>query len=106
VAGTTSGVAPRFGHAVVLDQPDAALIGLKAADDGNGLVAYVQNLTPDERFVSIGFGLLMWSDAHRVDLREHHIDARAMPVADGVAFTVPGRGVAAVRLTGVRLRRP
>jgi hypothetical protein len=104
VAGTTTGVAQRFGHAVVLDQPDVALIGLKAADDGDGIVAYVQNLTPDERFVSIGFGLLAWSDAHRVDLRERHIDARTMPVADGVAFDVPAHGVAAVRLTGVRLR--
>jgi hypothetical protein len=106
VTGMTTGVAPRFGHAVVLDQPDAALIGLKAADDGNGIVAYIQNLTPDERFVSIGFGLLAWSDAHRVDLREHHSDAPTMPVADGVAFDVPAHGVAAVRLTGVRLRGP
>ena len=106
VAGTTTGEAQRFGHAVVLDQPDAALIGLKTADDGNGIVAYVQNLTPDERFVSIGFGLLAWSDARRVDLRERHIDAGTMPVADGVAFDVPAHGVAAVRLTGVRLRGP
>jgi hypothetical protein len=104
VAGTAGGSAQRFGHAVVLDQPDAAMIGLNPANDGNGLIAYVQNLTPDTRFASLGYGLLEWTDARLVDLREREIGGRARPVPDGVAFDVPPWGVVAVRLTGVRLR--
>jgi hypothetical protein len=104
VAGTAGGSAQRFGHAVVLDQPDAALIGLKGASDGHGLIAYVQNLTPDTRFASLGYGLLEWTDARLVDLRGRELGGRIRPVPDGAAFDVPPWGVVAVRLTGVRLR--
>jgi hypothetical protein len=105
VAAKGVGSAERFGHAVVLDQTDAALIALRPAADRNGLVAYVQNLTADTRFVSLGFGLLGWAEAHRIDLRERLIADRVNAVPDGVAFDVPGWGVAGVRLTGVRLRQ-
>ncbi len=104
VAGSASGSADRFGHAVVLDQTDAALVALRPAADGDGIVAYVQNLTAERRFVTLGFGLLMWAEARRIDLREQEIAERTSAVPEGVTFDLPGWGVAGVRLTRVRLR--
>ena len=100
VAGNADGRTPRFGAALVLDQTDAALIDLDTSSDGTAMTALLQNLTGDSRFLTVGFGLLRWTAAHRVDFRGREIEP-ATDVPDGFGVQVPGWGVAAVRVTGV-----
>jgi hypothetical protein len=103
VSGNTRGSAPRFGTAVVLDQTDAAIVGLDTSVDGTAMTVFVQNLTSESRFLTLGYGLLAWSSAHRIDFRGREM-AGVSDAPDGLAVRISGWGIAAVRLTGVRVR--
>ena len=103
VAGTENGSAPRFGNAVVLDQTDAALIGLETSVDGTSMTAFLQNLTEQPRFLTLGYGLLRWTGAHQIDFLGRET-APVTDVPDGLGVQVSGWGVVAVRMTGVTRR--
>jgi len=103
VGGNPGGRLPRFGKLLVLDQPEAAIVGLKQADDGNGLVVYVQNLLGQSSFLSLGPGLLTFDGARKVDLLERDLESQVSSVPDGVAFQSGPWGVTALRLLNVQL---
>lgn len=104
VARGPTGRLPRFGSLVVVDQPGVALVGLKSADVGDGVVVYLQELLGAARFVSVGAGLLGFGSARVVDLLERDAGRDAMPVTEGVFVEIPSNGVVALRLDDVRLR--
>jgi hypothetical protein len=104
VSGNAGGSVPRFGSAVVLDHTDAAIIGWDSSVDGTAMTVFLQNLTAESRFLTLGYGVLAWSAAHRIDFQGREIDS-VSGVPDGLAIQTPGWGVIAVRLTGLRVRR-
>lgn len=103
VEGRTTGRLPRFAELLTVQpQGAAAVVRLKPADDGDGLVLYL--LTPTTAaLVSIAGGLLRFDSARRVDFLERDLGAVAGPSAGVVLANLPGRSAAAVRLRGVGL---
>jgi hypothetical protein len=94
---------PRFGRLLMLDQPSAAIVGLKWADDGDGVIVYVQELSGMASFLSLGYGLLAFDGARQIDFLERDLPGEVTVVPDGVAFQSRPWGVTALRLLGVRL---
>ncbi len=95
---------PRHGALIVVDQPGVAIVGLKPADDGRGVIVYVQELLGASRFVSLGGGVLSFGSGRKVDFLERDLEETST-VPGGVAFGISAWGVAAVRLLDVTLRR-
>ena len=104
VSGTDAGYAPRFGAPFVLDQVDAAIVGIGHDRIDDSVTLYIQNLTSAARVLTLGFGLLAWDEALRVDFLGRDIGDAVTPVPDGVASEAPPWGVIAIRLAGLRLR--
>ena len=102
-----SGRLPRFGSVLEVDQPGISIIGLKPADDGDGVIVYLQELAGSGRYVSVGAGaaLLGFESARLVDYLERDLEEPTVPVPDGVAVRISAWGVVALRLQGVALRR-
>ncbi len=94
---------PSFGRLFVMDQPDAPIVAVKRADDGDGIIVYVQDAAGRTRFTSLGSGLLHFGDGRRVDFLERDLPEQTIPVPGGVAFRLPARGVVALRLSDVVL---
>lgn len=98
-----AGRLPRHGPLIVVDQPGIAIVGLKPADDGNGIIVYVQELLGSSRFVTLGTGILTFQAGRKVDFLERDLED-VSTVPGGVAFDISARGVVAMRLLGVGLR--
>lgn len=105
VTGNATGRLPRYGPLLVVDQPGVGIVGLKPADDGNGIVVYVQETQGTGRFISLGAGLLRFRSARRVDYLERDTGEELAPVPDGVTFHIAARGATALRLLDVELRQ-
>ena len=103
VAENPRGRLPRFGRLLMLDQPSAAIVGLKWADDGDRVIVYVQDLSGMSSFLSLGYGLLAFDGARQIDFLERDLPGEVTVVPDGVAFQSRPWGVTALRLLGVRL---
>lgn len=104
VAASDGGHVPRFGAPFVLDQIDAAIVAVDGTTEADRAIVYIQNMASDARLLTLGFGLLAWTDARRVDFRGREIAETVTPVPDGLAVQAPPWGVVAVRLEGLRLR--
>jgi hypothetical protein len=104
VLGSPTGRIPRFGSPFVLDQKDAAIVGIEPEADGISMIVYLQDLSGTARSLTLGYGLLAFDEARRVDLLGRDIAEPATPVPGGIAVSVRGWGVIAVRLSGLRLR--
>lgn len=105
VPGTGGATLPTFGTLLVVDQPGVALVGMQPAEDGNGVIVYLQELSGRTRVATLGAGLIAFADARLVDLVERDLGAPAMVMRNGVGVMLAGHGVAAVRLLGVTLAR-
>ncbi|MBI2615640.1 MAG: hypothetical protein HYW52_08210 [Gemmatimonadetes bacterium] len=103
VPGTGGALLPTFGSLLVLDQPGVAIVGLQPAADGDGVIAYLQELGGLSRVATLGAGLIGFEDARQVDLVERDLGPPAMVMRNGVGLMLPAHGVAAVRLLGVTL---
>jgi hypothetical protein len=88
----------------VLDQVDAAIVGIGHDRIDDSVTLYIQNLTSVARVLTLGFGLLAWDEALRVDFLGRDMGDAVTPVPDGVASEAPPWGVIAIRLAGLRLR--
>jgi hypothetical protein len=69
-------------------------------------VVYLQELTGRTRTVTLGAGLLDFEDARLVDLIEREQGPPAWVTPGGAGLVLPGSGVRALELLGVRLARP
>jgi hypothetical protein len=103
VRANPDGRLPRHDALLYVDQPGVAIIGIKPADDGNGVVVYVQELMGSSRYVSLGTGLLTFGAARIVDFIERDTGQEAHPVPKGVLVPLAAWGVAAVRLVDIGL---
>lgn len=106
VPGTGGATLPSFGKLLAVDQSGVALAGLQPASDGNGAIVYLQELTGQSRTVTLGGGILGFTDARRVDLLERDLGSPAMVMRNGVGIALPGYGIAALRLLGLTAGRP
>jgi len=103
VRANPDGRLPRHDALLYVDQPGVAIIGVKPADDGNGIIVYVQELMGSSRYISLGTGLLSFGTARIVDFIERDTGQEAHPVPQGVLVPLTAWGVAAVRLVDIGL---
>jgi hypothetical protein len=89
---------PTFGRMVDMRDPAVAIVGLKPADDGVGVVVYLMDLGGPARAVQLRPGLLPFAAGVLTDLAER--DRRpAETDADGaILVPIAPSGYAAVRL--------
>jgi hypothetical protein len=104
VAANPGGRLARFGSLLILDQPDAAIVGLRPSLDDDSAVIYVQNLNGADRLLTLGHGLLSFDDARQVDFLDRNPGELLTSVPDGFALPSAPWGVTAVRLSGLRIR--
>ncbi|MFQ5703239.1 MAG: hypothetical protein ACE5HT_04380 [Gemmatimonadales bacterium] len=99
-----AGELPTFGAFFSVDQNGAAVLGLKPADDGDGVILFIQELLGVDREIALGQGILRFRSIRTVDYLERGLK-ELEPPRDGVArVPVPANAVVAVRLTGVEQR--
>lgn len=106
VPGTGGATLPSFGRLLAIDQSGVALVGLQPASDGNGAIVYLQELTGQSRSVTLGGGIIGFTDARRVDLLERDLGSPPMVMRNGVGIMLPAYGIAALRLLGLTAGRP
>lgn len=105
VPGTGGATLPSFGRLLVVDQPGVVVLGLEPARREEAVVVYLQELTGRTRTITLGAALLDFEDAKLVDLLEREQGSPAWAIPGGVGVVVPGSGVRALELLGVRLAR-
>jgi hypothetical protein len=103
VRANDDGPLPRHDALLYVDQPGVAIIGVKGADDGDGVVAYVQELMGSSRYVSLGTGLLTFGAGRIVDFLERDTGNEARTIPQGVLVPLAAWGVTAVRLVDIGL---
>jgi hypothetical protein len=87
---------PSYGRLVSVD-PAALVVGVKDADDGFGIIVFLQDMSGLSRTVRVASGILRFEFATRVDYAERDLDT--LPVEDGTIHVgVRANGIAAVRL--------
>ncbi len=103
VPGSTTRSLPRFGSILAVDRAGVTTLGLKPADDGHGLILYLQDIIGVERSVSVRPGLLEFGRAQLVDFWEQET-GKELAVTEGrIGVPLSAWGVAAVRLEDVKL---
>ncbi len=104
-ATTASSPLPRYGHLIGVDQPGVAAIAIKPADNGDGAIAYLQELIGAERTVRLTAGILGFRGARRVDVLERHLGVLFVGSEPAVDVLLPAHGIGVVRLLDLYLRR-
>jgi hypothetical protein len=80
-----------------------AVLGLAPAEDDNGILIYLQELLGVDREVSVAAGLIRFRNAQVVDYLGRDAGDSLQPTGGRVMVPVRGRGVVALRLSGVEL---
>ena len=89
--------APKEGVFMKVANPEPFLVTAKPADDGNGIIVRIQNVTEEDHDCSIAFPELQPTAARRVNPVE--VDLESLDVRDRtIAVRVPGRAVRSVRI--------
>ena len=104
VTANPAGRLARFGSLLILDQPDAAIVGMQPSVDDDSALVYVQNLNGADRFLTLGHGLLGFDAGCRVDFLDRDPGETLTSVPDGIALPSGPWGVTALRLSGLRIR--
>jgi hypothetical protein len=94
---------PTFGRLLDVVDPAVAVVGVKDADDGVGLVVYLMDLGGSTRDVVLRPGVLAFDDGVALDLAEREREPLRPALGGGVLIALDAGGYAAVRLLGVRL---
>ncbi len=102
-AGRGDRTLPSFGRLVDVADPAVAVVGLKSADDGVGLVVYLMDLGGPARDIAVRPGVLAFDGAVLTDLVERDRAPATMTLDGAAVVPIAASGYAAVRLLGVRL---
>jgi hypothetical protein len=102
-SGTGDLALPTFGRLLDVGDPAVAVLGIKEADDGAGLIAYLMDVGGPARHVAVRPGVLAFDDGLLTDLTERDRGTAAPVPGGGVLVPIESSGYAAVRLLGVRL---
>ena len=98
-----TGRLPTFGNIFDIDRVGIAVLGITTAYDHDGIIVYLQELLGVDRQVSVRPGVVRFDDARLVDYLERDKGESLQLANDGVMVPVRGRGVTAVRLSGLEL---
>jgi hypothetical protein len=101
--GTGTVRLPTFGRLFDVPDPAVAVVGVKPADDGLGVVLYLMDLAGLPRAVPVRSGVLAFEDATLTDLTERDRQPAAPEAGGGILVPLSEWGYSAVRLLGVRL---
>jgi hypothetical protein len=104
VPGGRRGGLPTAGALLEVEQTGVAVLAMKPADLGDGVIVYLQELTGLARTVAVRPGVLTFDAAWHVDFVERDLGRAPADGDGGVLLPVSAYGVVAVRLVGVRLR--
>jgi len=103
VEPSNTGLLPTFGNIFDIDRVGIAVLGIMTPYDHDGVIVYLQELLGVERQVSVRPGVVRFDTARLVDYLERD-KGEPLGLADaGVMVPVRGRGVTAVRLSGLEL---
>ncbi|HEX9727193.1 MAG TPA: hypothetical protein VGA37_01650 [Gemmatimonadales bacterium] len=100
-AGTGTSGLPSFGRMVDIKDPGVAVLTLKRADDGVGVVGYMQELMGVARGIAILPGLLRFDALALTDLIERDRGMASRGPEGGAIIPVEPYGFTAFRLLGV-----
>jgi hypothetical protein len=101
--GAGAGRLPTFGRLFDVADPAVAVVGVKLADDGVGVLLYLMDLAGVARGVPVRPGVLTFDGATLTDLTERDRGPADREPGGGVLVPLPERGYAAARLLGIRL---
>ena len=93
----------RFGQLLSIES-GTMVLAIKQADDGFGIIVFLQEVTGLSRTIRIRPDLVQFEYAHLVDLAERDRGDSLEVTGDGVQIPVTRFGVTAVRLSQLRLR--
>lgn len=102
-AGGGDRTLPTFGRMLDVADPTVAVVGVRPADDGVGIMVYLQDLGGPTRTVAIRPGLLTFDGAILTDLAQRDRGPASDADGGGILVPVEASGYAAVRLLGLRL---
>jgi hypothetical protein len=94
---------PTFGRMLDVADPTAAVLAVRPADDGVGVLVFLQDVGGPRRDVVIRPALLTFQGALLTDLAERDVQPAAEAPGGGVLVPIETGGYAAVRLVGVGL---
>ena len=83
--------------------PTVAVLAIRPAEDGVGVMVFLQELGGPTREVAVRPGLLAFDAAVLTDLAERDVRPATDAAGGGVLVPLESLGYAAVRLLGVRL---
>jgi hypothetical protein len=101
--GRGDGRLPTFGRMLDVADPTAAVLAVRPAGDGVGIMVFLQDVGGPSREVVVRPGLLAFDGALLTDLVERDLRPAAEAPGGGVLVPLESLGYAAVRLVGVRL---
>lgn len=105
VAGTGDRTLPTFGRMLDIADPTVAVLAVRPAEDGVGVMVFLQELGGPARDVVVRPGVLAFDTALLTDLAERDLRAAAPTTDGGVLVPIGASDYAAVRLLGVRIGR-
>jgi hypothetical protein len=94
---------PTFGRMLDVADPTIAVLAIRPADDGVGLMVFLQDVGGPSRDVVVRPGLLTFDGALLADLAERDVRPAADAPGGGVLVPLESLGYAAVRLVGTGL---
>ncbi len=94
---------PTFGTILNVERVGVAVLALEATEDGEGILLYLQELLGVDRDITVGAGLLRFSDARVVDYLGRDAGTQFRPANRQVLVPIRGNGILALRLSGVEL---
>jgi len=101
--GTGDRSLPTFGRMLDVGDPTAAVLAIRPADDGVGVMVFLQDVGGAAREVTVRPALLTFTGALLTDLAERDQRLAAEAPGGGVLVPLEPFGYAAVRLVGVGL---
>jgi hypothetical protein len=102
VVPRADGLLPTFGAIFNVERVGVAVLGISPIN-GRDAILYLQELLGVGREVSVSAGLARFSLAQPVDLMERPTGEPLVPQDGSVSVPIAGRGITAVRLSGLEL---
>ena len=94
---------PSFGRLLDVGDPTVAILAIRPADDGVGVMVWLQELGGPSRDIAVRPGVLAFDGALLTDLAERDRREAAPAPGGGILVPIEASGWAGVRLFGVRL---
>jgi len=94
---------PTFGRLLDVGDPTVAILAIRPADDGVGVMVWLQELGGPGRDIAVRPGVITFDGALLTDLAERDRREAAPAPGGGILVPIEASGWAGVRLFGVRL---